>query len=108
MWEEGRSLELVDPKVDNIVLASEVEKFIRVGLLCVQEDAADRPDMASVVFMLRKESTALPSPKQPTFAMKRAAFLPSSREISAMGQQHRIGRQPGDDQVFEALGDNIR
>ncbi|CAA7394627.1 unnamed protein product [Spirodela intermedia] len=105
MWKEGRSLELVDPAVDNVVLTFEAEKCIRVGLLCVQEDAADRPDMSSVVFMLRKESTALSSPKQPTFGMKKAAVLPSSTVISAMGQEHCNGRQPGD-KVFEALGDD--
>ena len=44
------------------------EGFLRsfqVGLLCVQESAADRPIMSNVVSMLSNETMALPAPKKP-------------------------------------------
>lgn len=46
----------------------QVVKCIQVGLLCIEEHAADRPTMSSVVSMLASESCALPLPKQPGFS----------------------------------------
>ncbi|KAK9089554.1 hypothetical protein Scep_028636 [Stephania cephalantha] len=42
----------------------EVVRFIQVGILCVEENAKDRPTMSNVIFMLRNE-TPIPSLKQP-------------------------------------------
>lgn len=50
---------------------SEVLKCITVGLLCVQEDPSDRPDMSKVVFMLSSETETLPNPKQPAFVTRK-------------------------------------
>lgn len=47
--------------------ASEAEKYVRLGLLCVQERAADRPDMPGFVAMAGNDVAALPLPKQPAF-----------------------------------------
>lgn len=49
----------------------EVMKCIHIGLLCVQENASDRPDMSSVVFMLGHNAIDLPSPKHPAFTAVR-------------------------------------
>ena len=48
----------------------EVLRCIQIGLLCVQEDAMDRPTMLAVLLMLSCETT-LPSPKQPAFIFRR-------------------------------------
>ncbi|TXG47187.1 hypothetical protein EZV62_026481 [Acer yangbiense] len=40
-----------------------------VGLLCVQDNAKDRPSMSNVVFMLSNE-TVLPSPKKSSFPVR--------------------------------------
>ncbi|GKV15814.1 hypothetical protein SLEP1_g26563 [Rubroshorea leprosula] len=55
----------------------EVLRCIHVGLLCVQQRPEDRPDMLSVVLMLRGDS-ALPEPKQPGFFTGRNPFMVDS------------------------------
>ncbi|RDY09719.1 Cysteine-rich receptor-like protein kinase 6, partial [Mucuna pruriens] len=47
LWCEGKSLELLDPILEKTYKASEVMKCIHIGLLCVQEDAVDRPSMST-------------------------------------------------------------
>ncbi|PWA71873.1 cysteine-rich RLK (RECEPTOR-like protein kinase) 26 [Artemisia annua] len=44
-------------------------RCIHIGLLCVQQNAIDRPTMASVVYMLNNYSLALPLPSEPAFFM---------------------------------------
>ncbi|TXG47220.1 hypothetical protein EZV62_026514 [Acer yangbiense] len=50
-------------------LTNEVMRCIQVGLLCVQDNAKDRPSMSNVVFMLSNE-TVLPSPKKSSFPVR--------------------------------------
>ncbi|KAL7213446.1 hypothetical protein ACSBR2_016049 [Camellia fascicularis] len=52
-------------------VVNEVLKCIHIGLLCVQEDAADRPTMSFVVVMLGSDAVILPQPKQPAFSVGR-------------------------------------
>ncbi|CAA7394630.1 unnamed protein product [Spirodela intermedia] len=82
MWEEGRVLELLDPTVDSRFEAGDVVKCIHLGLLCIQEYAADRPTMAAVVSCLAGEGGcgSLAAPKQPAFAIGRESnpLLPLS------------------------------
>ena len=42
-------------------------RFIHVGLLCVQDQATDRPTMLDVVSMLSNETLQLPPSKQTAF-----------------------------------------
>ena len=42
-------------------------RYINVALLCVQENAADRPTMSDVISMINNEHLNLPSPKEPAF-----------------------------------------
>ena len=44
-------------------------RCIHVSLLCVQQNVGDRPDMASVIFMLNNDFVALPVPTQPASFM---------------------------------------
>lgn len=55
MHEQGRYLELADPRLEGRVTSEDVEKFVRVALCCVQEEPALRPNMISVVGMLEGE-----------------------------------------------------
>ncbi|KAK6917400.1 S-locus receptor kinase, C-terminal [Dillenia turbinata] len=71
LWKEGRALDIVDPSQNESISAHEVSRCIQIGLLCVEEYAANRPTMLEVVFMLGNETT-LPSPKQPAFIFNRA------------------------------------
>lgn len=38
-----------------------------MAMLCVQDSAAERPNMAAVLLMLESDTPTLPVPRQPTF-----------------------------------------
>ncbi|GKV19236.1 hypothetical protein SLEP1_g29523 [Rubroshorea leprosula] len=67
-WRGETGLNLIDPTFRNSSTA-EMMRCIHIGLLCVQENVADRPNMAPVVLMLSSNSTSLPMPSQPSFFM---------------------------------------
>ncbi|KAL6614363.1 hypothetical protein ACP70R_036633 [Stipagrostis hirtigluma subsp. patula] len=72
LWNEGKSLELVDELLNGSFDSDEVLKCIRVGHLCVQENPDDRPLMSQVLLMLATtDAASLPTPKQPGFAFRR-------------------------------------
>ncbi|XP_050289819.1 G-type lectin S-receptor-like serine/threonine-protein kinase CES101 [Quercus robur] len=74
LWNEGKVLELIDPVIlDESCPPSEILRCIRVGLLCVQDHALDRPTMIDVVSMLSNEALQLSPPKQPAFFINRVA-----------------------------------
>ncbi|KAG7591300.1 Bulb-type lectin domain [Arabidopsis thaliana x Arabidopsis arenosa] len=71
-WEKGEAIEIIDKLMsEDTYDVSEVMKCLHIGLLCVQENASDRPDMSSVVFMLGHNAIDLPSPKHPAFTAGR-------------------------------------
>ncbi|XP_058219831.1 G-type lectin S-receptor-like serine/threonine-protein kinase At5g35370 [Rhododendron vialii] len=55
MHEQGRYLELADPRLEGRVTSEDVAKLVRVALCCAHEDPALRPSMVSVVSMLEGE-----------------------------------------------------
>ncbi|KAI4312091.1 hypothetical protein MLD38_036943 [Melastoma candidum] len=65
-WREGNISDIVDPAVSSVYSAN-ILRCIHIGLLCVQETAADRPEMASVIRWFDHHSVALPVPTQPAF-----------------------------------------
>ncbi|KAF9614553.1 hypothetical protein IFM89_019300 [Coptis chinensis] len=69
-WQEGNALELIDPTLTECYSRNEVMRCIHIGLLCVQEDVARRPTMASVVLMLNSYSVTIPIPTAPAFFVK--------------------------------------
>ncbi|MED6120353.1 hypothetical protein PIB30_118685 [Stylosanthes scabra] len=71
LWCEGECLKLVDPILENTYTRNEVTRCIHIGLLCVQEDAVDRPTMSTVIVMLASETMALPKPNHPAFSVGR-------------------------------------
>ncbi|XP_059432497.1 cysteine-rich receptor-like protein kinase 25 [Corylus avellana] len=71
LWNEGKELEFVDPLLMESCPTTEVLKCMHIGLLCVQEDPADRPTISYVLVLLGNESASLPHPKQPLFVVAR-------------------------------------
>ncbi|GMI72765.1 cysteine-rich RLK (RECEPTOR-like protein kinase) 26 [Hibiscus trionum] len=67
-WREGTTVKLIDSAL-KIYSKSETTRCIHIGLLCVQENAADRPSMASIVVMLSSNSLTLPMPSEPAIFM---------------------------------------
>jgi len=66
-WRDDRPLELLDPSLRDSYSRDEVLRCIQIGLLCVQEDPANRPTMASILLTLNNGSVTLPSPQEPAF-----------------------------------------
>ncbi|GMI93340.1 cysteine-rich RLK (RECEPTOR-like protein kinase) 25 [Hibiscus trionum] len=59
LWKDERPLELLKPVLRDNYSGNEVVRCIQLGLLCVQEDPADRPTMATIVLMLSSYSVTL-------------------------------------------------
>ncbi|KAJ6935273.1 G-type lectin S-receptor-like serine/threonine-protein kinase B120 [Populus alba x Populus x berolinensis] len=76
LWNEGKTMEIVDPSIQDSCDEKEVLRCIQIGMLCVQDSALQRPNMASVVVMLESCTTDIPLPRQPTFTSVRASTDP--------------------------------
>ncbi|KAI3889551.1 hypothetical protein MKW92_038705 [Papaver armeniacum] len=76
LWKEERSMELLDPTLRECYSANEVMRCIQIGLLCVQEDVANRPTMAWIIHMLNNHSVTLPSPLSPSAFLLRGKTEP--------------------------------
>ncbi|XP_022716050.1 cysteine-rich receptor-like protein kinase 10 isoform X2 [Durio zibethinus] len=81
LWSKGTPLELLDPTLRDSCLEDEVIRCIQIGLLCVQEDPAKRPSMATIVLVLNS-SNVLTSvvPQRPAsfFRYKNKSSIPTS------------------------------
>ncbi|KAL1152117.1 hypothetical protein V6Z11_A09G086600 [Gossypium hirsutum] len=87
-WREGTALNLVDPILGD-GSRNEIMRCIHIALLCVQENVAARPTMASVVLMLNSFSTTLAVPAQPAFVMQsNFNFDMSTSSASASNQSN--------------------
>ncbi|KAK7390995.1 hypothetical protein VNO78_19266 [Psophocarpus tetragonolobus] len=76
-WREGRAIDIIDPKL-NYSSQNEIMRCIHIGLLCVQDNVAARPTMASVVLVLNSHSLTLPLPSEPAFYVdSRTGNLPN-------------------------------
>ncbi|GAY31971.1 hypothetical protein CUMW_272990 [Citrus unshiu] len=83
LWCEGEALELMEPVLKQSCVATELLKFIHIGLLCVQADSADRPTMSSVVVMLASDTVTLPQPTEPAFSVGRNVARPGQFSSAA-------------------------
>ncbi|KAK3200409.1 hypothetical protein Dsin_023824 [Dipteronia sinensis] len=85
-WREGTALNLIDPILRN-GSSSEMMRCIHIGLLCVQENVANRPTMASIGLMLTSCSTTLSVPTKPGFFMHTISELDNS-ELTGSDQSN--------------------
>ncbi|KAF7850614.1 hypothetical protein BT93_L5189 [Corymbia citriodora subsp. variegata] len=69
-WREGTISNIIDPSITS-GSSIEITRCIHIGQLCVQEDMANRPMMASVLLMLNSHSVTLQVPSQPAFFIRR-------------------------------------
>ncbi|KAE9613501.1 hypothetical protein Lal_00015953 [Lupinus albus] len=74
LWSEQRVFELIDPSIRDSSPKDNVLRCIHIGMLCVQDSAARRPNMSSVLLMLESEATTLPLPKQPLMVTSMRRF----------------------------------
>lgn len=69
MFKENRVLEVIDHSLEDSALDNvQVLRCVQVALLCVQENAEDRPNVLDVVSMIYGEgNSTLSLPKEPAF-----------------------------------------
>ncbi|KAK3039726.1 hypothetical protein RJ639_027067 [Escallonia herrerae] len=85
-WREGAGSNIIDPVLRaNSGSIRDITRCIHIGLLCIQENVASRPTMASVVLMLNSFSITLALPSEPAFFMHSSIDpeLPLLREYSS-------------------------
>ncbi|XP_010439188.2 PREDICTED: cysteine-rich receptor-like protein kinase 24 [Camelina sativa] len=70
LWNTESLLELVDAAMGQNYDRNEVIRCIHIGLLCVQENPADRPTMSTVFHMLTNTSITLHVPQPPGFVFR--------------------------------------
>ncbi|KAM0848182.1 hypothetical protein ACQ4PT_054518 [Festuca glaucescens] len=67
-WLKGTAVQTMDPLLDcEVTEENEALKCIHLGLLCVQENPADRPTMLDVLVMLHGHVSSFESPSKPAF-----------------------------------------
>ncbi|KAK3431938.1 hypothetical protein EUGRSUZ_E04187 [Eucalyptus grandis] len=66
-WRDGTPLKVLDPAIVDSNSRDQVLRCLHICLLCIQEDPAIRPTMATVVLMLSSNSITPPSPQHPAF-----------------------------------------
>ncbi|GLT31002.1 hypothetical protein SLA2020_057700 [Shorea laevis] len=101
-WKEGTVLNLLDPTLKNGSTA-EMMRCIHIGLLCVQENVAHRPTMASVVLMLSSNSISLPVPSQPAFFVHNTS---STDMQSSFGNNSRVSDTKSSEEQSVSLSNN--
>lgn len=83
LWNQGESLQLLDPSLNDSFDPDEMKRCIHVGLLCIEHYANDRPTMSNVISMLTNESAPVTLPRRPAFYVERKNFdgKTSSKEL---------------------------
>ncbi|XP_078436694.1 receptor-like serine/threonine-protein kinase SD1-8 [Wolffia australiana] len=67
LWAENQCEVLLDSVLGRPAELSDVQRFIKVALLCVQECPESRPTMLQVVFMMANDTAEIPPPEKPGF-----------------------------------------
>ncbi|KAF7024641.1 LOW QUALITY PROTEIN: hypothetical protein CFC21_036954 [Triticum aestivum] len=67
LWKEGRWIELVETSLLPNCHLTVTMRCVNIALLCVQENAMDRPTMLDVVAMLSSMTMNLHEPKHPAY-----------------------------------------
>ncbi|XP_039169879.1 cysteine-rich receptor-like protein kinase 10 [Eucalyptus grandis] len=69
-WRDGTPLKVLDLAIMDSYSKDEVLRCLHICLLCIQEDPAIRPTMATVVLMLSNNYFNPPSPRHPAFFVR--------------------------------------
>lgn len=93
-WLETGGVDLLDQDISSSCSPVEVARCVQIGLLCIQQQAIDRPNIAQVVSMITT-STDIPTPKQPVFALQiqdQEVAVLVSESVNHMTQTEIYGR----------------
>lgn len=86
-WREGTPSNMIDPSLSSSSM-SEIVRCIHIGLLCVEQNIANRPTMSSVVLMLNSYSLTLQIPSQPAFVF---SDISSSSQVQSSTYDQKVG-----------------
>ncbi|RLN25341.1 hypothetical protein C2845_PM07G02890 [Panicum miliaceum] len=90
LFEEGRSLEIVDPNLSDPD-TEQTLLCIQLGLLCCQAVVSDRPDMHSVHLILSSGSFTLPKPGKPAIHGRTGRWMTTTASGSASASSSATG-----------------
>jgi hypothetical protein len=94
-WTMGTIVEIMDSPMTNHSPGDQMLKCIHIGLLCVQEDPADRPLMSVVTVMLSSSTVSLQAPSRPAFCIEKSGTTDSDmRTEPCRGVSESTNRSP--------------
>ncbi|GKV11774.1 hypothetical protein SLEP1_g22995 [Rubroshorea leprosula] len=89
LWKRGDALKFKDELLESCP-QNELLKCLQVGLLCVQDQAADRPTMSDVISMLTNDAISIPQPEEPAYCTRkdetRSTFPSDNSEIHSVNR----------------------
>ncbi|XP_047077873.1 cysteine-rich receptor-like protein kinase 44 [Lolium rigidum] len=65
-WKKGTISHMMDQTLNEDTRDQQL-RCVHVGLMCVQADPADRPEISTVIFMLTRDNMELQAPEEPAF-----------------------------------------
>ena len=66
-------------------MQNKVQRCIHIGLLCVQDQAKDRPTMMDIIYFLTNDSIQLTKPKQPVYFI---GYVEEESELHKINHEH--------------------
>ncbi|KAF4352401.1 hypothetical protein F8388_016680 [Cannabis sativa] len=70
LWKTGKGMDFMDPSLEDLHSSCKLMKCLEIALLCVQDNANDRPSMLEVSSMLKNQNATMVTPQKPTFATR--------------------------------------
>ncbi|CAN6211859.1 unnamed protein product, partial [Urochloa humidicola] len=93
-WTMGTLVEIMDSSLSSLAPRDQMLKCIHIGLLCVQDDPAERPLMSTVNVMLSSSTVTLQAPSRPAFCIAKSGFNSDMYSEGYPGASHSASRSP--------------
>jgi len=93
-WTMGTLMEIMDSSLSTLAPRDQMVKCIHIGLLCVQDDPADRPMMSTVNVILSSSTVTLQAPSRPAFCIQKSGFNSEMYSEVYAGASHSVSRSP--------------
>uniref|UniRef100_A0ACD5U733 Uncharacterized protein n=1 Tax=Avena sativa TaxID=4498 RepID=A0ACD5U733_AVESA len=94
-WSTGAITEILDSSLRSHAPGDQVVKILHIGLLCVQDNPADRPMMSTVNIMLSSNTVSLPSPSKPSFFITKSGTYSNPYSESSYPTASQSTGKPG-------------
>ncbi|PNT74976.1 hypothetical protein BRADI_1g25600v3 [Brachypodium distachyon] len=72
-WSTGTIAEIIDSTLKTHAPGDQMLKLFHIGLMCVQDNPADRPMMSTINIMLSSNTVSLQSPSKPSFFITKSS-----------------------------------